>query len=134
MTPIQQMILAVITSSLATGGLFKFVEFLISRRDAKHGKTAKLCDDMTEIKSDLKRITTEVQELHEDDLTIMHDRIYQAFVHMEDMTEISTDDRTNIDYLFERYTKRGGNHKAELMYDQIKKKPVVDKYKTRSGI
>ena len=134
LTPIQQMILTVISSSLATGGFFKLIEFLVTRRDKKKNKTDILKEEVEKISKELASITKEIDDLHEDGIVMMHDRIYQIFTHLQDFTEISTEDRVNIDYLFNRYTKRGGNHKAELMYNQIKKKPIVEKYNTRKEI
>lgn len=36
---------------------------------------------------------------------------------------ISIEDRANLDYMMERYT---GNHRAEIMYEQLSKKPVLN--------
>jgi hypothetical protein len=126
MNPILQMICAV----LATGGVFTFIEFLIRRKDRKNNSTVKLEKDLKQIASNLNIVTKEVNELREDDLTLLHDRIYQAYRYASTQSmvlgKISLEERANIDYLSDRYQKRGGNHKANLMYEKIKKIPVED--------
>lgn len=142
LTPPEQMMIGILGGGTLVGAIFSFIQFLINRKDKKRNATAILEKDISEMKKDLKALTNEMKENQknlkyelnenrEDAIVMMHDRIYQAFNHLKDLPEISVEDKCNIDYLWDRYNGRGGNHKAELMYQQICKIPVVTKYKKR---
>jgi type IV secretory pathway TrbF-like protein len=127
MTSLGQMILTAVCSSGLTGAVIELIKFFVNRHDNRYDCEAEMKDDMQEIKNELQNLINEIKELKEDDIVTMHDRIYQAFRYMKDMKTITPTDRANIDYLAERYFKRGGNHKAKIMYNIICKIPVVYK-------
>jgi len=116
------MLMTILCGILGASGLWKFIEYLISRRDRRKGKGVEA--DLQVIKTDLAKLVTELEELKEDDIVMMHDRIYQAFKFFADKDDITTEDRANIDYLYERYRARGGNHEAVSYYEVIKDKPI----------
>ena len=121
MTPIEQMIVTVLCSSGATGLVFKLIEYFTNRHDKKSGcnkemknDIEKTQNDITDIKKMLEDLVGEVNELKEDDIVVLHDRIYQAFNYMKKLPNITVPDRANVDYLADRYFNRGGNHDADL--------------------
>ena len=133
MDPTQQMIITVITSTSVTGAVTGLVRYFIDRHDRKSGRMAKLELDIEEIRKNLESISNvlsdlveEMKSLKEDDIVLLHDRIYQALTYLSKFKEINLIDRCNVDYIHERYQANGGNHKEELMYELIKKIPVVD--------
>ena len=70
-------------------------------------------------------IESDVEKAKRTDLVLLHDRIWQAFRVLSKREEIGVIDRANIEYLYEEYTEKGGNHKAEVMMDFIKTIPVT---------
>lgn len=125
MTPLEQMILAVLCSSGLTGAVMELIKYFVSRHDRKSGKEEQMKCDIQELTTILESLVKDVEDLKEGQIVMMHDRIHQAFTYMKDLPSITTTDRANVDYLAERYFHRGGNHKAKLMYGLICKKPVV---------
>lgn len=77
-----------------------------------------------EIRDTLETLKTELEENKEDTVALMHDRIYQTFCRLNAQDSISVEDKANLDYLWQRYKARGGNHKAEVLYDVIDRIPV----------
>lgn len=115
-----QMIITVITST----GLFTFIQFLISRHDKKKNNICDLQVSVQKLEKATQDVTKELDEAREDTLTMLHDRLYQIYDYLEVKQEISLEQKTNWDYLFKRYSDRGGNHKAFLMDDVIKQMPI----------
>jgi len=122
MTPVEQMIAAVLCSS----GLMELIKYLIGRHDKKNNCEDELKKAIEEMRENISELAEEAANQKQDTIVMMHDRIYQALVYFEGKESLTVTDRANIDYLAERYFARGGNHKAELMYDIICKIPVVD--------
>ena len=119
-SPPIQMIIAVITST----GLFTFIQFLITRHDKKKNNICDLQASVQKLEKVIQDVTKELDEAREDTLTMLHDRLYQIYNYLEVKQEISLEQKTNWDYLFKRYSDRGGNHKAFLMDDVIKQMPI----------
>ena len=119
-SPPIQMIIAVITST----GLFTFIQFLITRYDKKKNNICDLQVNVQKLEKAVQDVTKELDEAREDTLTMLHDRLYQIYDYLEVKQEISLEQKTNWDYLFKRYSDRGGNHKAFLMDDVIKQMPI----------
>lgn len=121
-----QIIIAILTSSAFTGLLVKILEIIVDAKSKKKKEARealiKHTEQVDELLEDLK---SELDDLREDNLVIMHDRIYAMFKKFENADTITASDRSNLDYLYERYTKRHGNHDAELLYNIIIAKPVV---------
>lgn len=119
-SPPIQIIIAVITST----GLFTFIQFLIIRHDKKKNNICGLQASVQKLEKAIQDVTKELDEAREDTLTMLHDRLYQMYDYLEVKQEISLEQKTNWDYLFKRYSDRGGNHKAFLMDDVVKQIPV----------
>lgn len=119
------MIIAVLSSGAFTGGIIKLIEFLFRRHDKKKKRgISKMETDVAEIKVNMDKLIEEIKDLKDTDIVLLHDRIYQAFYHLNQQPDIDVEDSANIDYLYERYSSLGGNHMAEIMYKQIKEKPI----------
>lgn len=121
MNAAEQILLAIFTSSAFTGIVLKLVDMALDR----WGKTAKAKRDAQS--AALQKLEQAVDDLKEDDLVLMHDRIYQMFTELSKKDVITADDKANLDYVFERYTARGGNHRAESYYSAIVKKQIETK-------
>lgn len=127
MTPTQEMIATVMVGILGGGGLLELVKYLFQRHDEKKNGTRSIKSSIKEIRENVADLKNEVNELKEDDGAIMHDRIYSEFNRLKDKDELTVEDRANIDYLWERYSKRGFNHKGEILYQKICEIPVTVK-------
>lgn len=121
----QQMIVACLTSSAFTGMVVKLIEALIDKFSKKKEKAREEAKaDMEHVKSTVTSIQKDVNEMKEDNLVLLHDRIYSNFKRLAKQDYITSEDRASMDYLFETYTKHGGNHHAEVLYQIICEKPV----------
>ena len=127
MTPAQEMIATVMVGILGGGGLLELVKYLFQRHDEKKNGSRSLKASIKEIRENVADLKQEVSELKEDDGAIMHDRIYSEFNRLKDKDALTVEDRANIDYLWERYSKRGFNHKGEILYQKICEIPVTVK-------
>jgi hypothetical protein len=127
MTPTQELIATVMVGILGGGGSLEIIKYLIQRHDEKKNGTRSLKSSIKEIRENVADLKNEVQELKEDDGAIMHDRIYAEFNRLTQQESITVEDRANIDYLWERYSKRGFNHKGEILYRKICEIPVIVK-------
>ena len=126
MNPTWQIIIAILTSSAFTGLLVKILEIIVDAKSKKKKEEREALIKHTEqVDALLEDLKSELDDLREDNLVIMHDRIYAMFKKFENADTITISDRANLDYLFERYIKRHGNHDAELLYNIIVEKPVV---------
>lgn len=132
LSPMQQMIIAVLSSSAVTGAIIKVIEWLIGIHDRKKGKTSCMQKDIKELSENVKALTTQIEaltqdvsEIKDDNLAILHDSIYDMFDNLSERPSLSVKDRANLDVLWHRYHDvHGGNHEGELMYQQLKSKPV----------
>lgn len=95
------------------------------QREKEAARRAEEEKTMAEIRAALDELKKELADNKEDVIVLMHDRIYQAFRYLSQQESITADDKANIDYLWQRYSARGGNHKAEVLYEVIDKIPVV---------
>lgn len=86
---------------------------------------ARIAREINEVSESLKSLRTDLEAAEETDRVLLHDRIWQSFRFFSGKEEISVEDRANIDYLYEEYKKKGGNHKAKVMYEYIKTIPVT---------
>lgn len=120
----QEMIMTIFVSVLGGGGLLEFIKYLVQRHDEKKDDGRTMKGSIKEIRENVADLKNEVSELKEDNGALMHDRVYALFDELKDKESITVEDRANIDYLWERYSKRGFNHKGELMYDKIIEIPV----------
>ena len=121
---VQEMIATILVGVLGGGGLLELIKYLIQRRDEKknNGKTMK--DSIREIRENVAAMRAELDELKEDDGALLHDRIYALFSELKDKEILTVEERANVDYLWERYSRRGFNHKGNLMYKKICEIPV----------
>ena len=127
MTPEQEMIVTVMVGILGGGGLLELIKYLLQRHDEKKNGNNSIKSSIKEIRENVADLKNEVNELKEDDGAIMHDRIYEQFNKLKDQETLTVQDRANIDYLWERYSKRGFNHKGEILYQKICEIPVTVK-------
>lgn len=126
MNPTWQIIIAILTSSAFTGLLVKILEIIVDAKSKKKKEEREALIKHTEqVDALLEDLKSELDDLREDNLVIMHDRIYAMFKKFENADTVTTSDRANLDYLYERYIKRHGNHDAEILYSIIIEKPVV---------
>lgn len=126
MSPTWQIIIAILSSSAFTGVLLKIIEIVAERtnRKKKEEKEA-ILEHNRQVDEALTSFKSELDDLREDNLVMMHDRIYAMFKKFEHADTITASDKANLDYLWERYSKRNGNHDAEILYKIIDEKPVV---------
>lgn len=126
-------ILMILTSSGGTAILIKIIDIIQDRFSEKRKAEKKTmqkilekvdscgCEKIKEIES----VKIDIDELREDFLVIMHDRIYNIFKQVSKQENISVREKSNLDYLYERYKKRFGNHDAKNYYDLICKMQIV---------
>ena len=126
-------ILMILTSSGGTAILIKIIDIIQDRFSEKRKAEKKTmqeilkkvdscgCEKIKEIES----VKIDIDELREDFLVIMHDRIYNIFKQVSKQENISVREKSNLDYLYERYEKRFGNHDAKNYYDLICKMQIV---------
>ena len=126
MSPTWQIVVAILSSSAFTGVLLKIIELIAERTNKKKKEQREaIIDHMKQVDELLEEVKVELDDLREDNLVIMHDRVYAMFKKFEHVDTMTASDRSNLDYLYERYTARGGNHDAEILYNIIIEKPVV---------
>lgn len=94
------------------------------KQDRGKAKTERL---MGEIEHKLETLEQDVESGKKTDVVLLHDRIWQAFRILSKKKKINYIDRANIEYLYEEYKAKGGNHKAEVMMEFIKTIPVETK-------
>lgn len=121
-----ELIVALVSSSGGTVIITEFVKSIKRSFNKRQGKGfSKLEADVAEIKATNEKIIEELDASKETEIVLLHDRIWQAFHFFQDKEEISVEDRANIDYIYQEYEKKHGNHKAQLMYEYIQKIPVI---------
>lgn len=126
MSPTWQIIIAILSSSAFTGVLLKIIELIAEATNKKKKEEREAILRHSEnVDTMLEEFQGELNDLREDNLVIMHDRVYAMFKKFEHADTMTASDRSNLDYLYERYTARGGNHDAEILYNIIIEKPVV---------
>ena len=127
MTPAEEMITTVMVGILGGGGLLELIKYLFQRHDEKKNGKYSMKSSLKEIRENVAELKTEVQELKDDNGALMHDILYSEFNRLTQQETITVEDRSNIDYLWERYSKRGFNHKGEILYKKICEIPVIVK-------
>lgn len=121
-----ELIVALVSSSGGTVIITEIVKSIKRSFNKRQGKGfSKLETDVAEIKATNEKIIEELDASKETEIVLLHDRIWQAFHFFQDKEEISVEDRANIDYIYQEYEKKHGNHKAKLMYEYIQKIPVI---------
>lgn len=121
-----QIVIAILTSSAFTGLIVKILEIVVDVKSKKKKEEREaVLDHIQKVDDMMDDFKGELDELKEDNLVILHDRIYAMFKKFEKKDALTASDRANLDYLYERYINRGGNHDAEILYEIIKEKPVV---------
>lgn len=126
-------IITLMTNGAFTVFLLGLAKLAYDRWEKKHDTgQAKIERVISEIEEQNKQLSDKVCVIESDvekakrtDLVLLHDRIWQAFRVLSKREEIGVIDRANIEYLYEEYTEKGGNHKAEVMMDFIKTIPVT---------
>lgn len=116
----------ILSSSGLAAVAVKLIEVLydaLSKRKKQQREEA--AADRAEMLATLEKLNKELDENKADTLVLMHDRIYQMFKVLSTQETITAEDKANIDYLWQRYSARGGNHNAEVLYEVIDKIPVV---------
>lgn len=121
---VQEMVATILVGVLGGGGLLELIKYLIQRRDEKKNNGRTMKDSIKEIRENVAAMKAELDELKEDDGALLHDRIYALFNELKDKEMLTVEERANVDYLWERYSRRGFNHKGNLMYKKICEIPV----------
>ena len=121
---VQEMIVTILVGVLGGGGLLELIKYLIQRRDEKKNNGRTMKDSIREIRENVAAMKAELDELKADDGALLHDRIYALFNELKDKETLTVEERANVDYLWERYSRRGFNHKGNLMYKKICEIPV----------
>lgn len=121
---VQEMIATILVGVLGGGGLLELIKYLIQRRDEKKNNGRTMKDSIREIRENVAAMKAELDELKADDGALLHDRIYALFNELKDKEMLTVEERANVDYLWERYSRRGFNHKGNLMYKKICEIPV----------
>lgn len=124
MSPEQQMVIAILSSSAVTGAIIEsiriFAKFIGKKRDTG---LAKLEREVSEINQTVKELKKDTDELENINNVLLHNGIWSMYQKFGKSDFISIEDRANLDYMMERYT---GNHRAAIMYEQLSKKPVLN--------
>lgn len=126
-------IVMILTSSGGTALLIKLIDILQDKFSEKRKSEKETIQEiLSKVDScncekikDLKGVKEDIDELREDFLVIMHDRIYNIFKQVSTKQTIIVREKSNLDYLYERYKKRFGNHDAKNYYDLICKMKIV---------
>ncbi len=126
-------IVMILTSSGGTALLIKLIDILQDKFSEKRKSEKETIQEiLSKVDScncekikDLKGVKEDIDELREDFLVIMHDRIYNIFKQVSTKQTITVREKSNLDYLYERYKKRFGNHDAKNYYDLICKMKIV---------
>ena len=106
---ISSVILAIITSILASSGLWAY---MAKRYEAKL---------QHKLESDADRVAERAMLVG-----LAHDRIVSQGMHCIERGFITQDEYENLDvYLFEPYTKLGGNGSAAKIMQEVNKLPIV---------
>jgi hypothetical protein len=125
-SPTWQIIIAILSSSAFTGVLLKIIELIAEATNKKKKEEREATQRHNEqVDEALVAFRAELEDLREDNLVMMHDRIYAMFKKFEHADTITASDKANLDYLWERYSNRKGNHDAEILYKIVDAKPVV---------
>ena len=122
----------VLTSSAFTGLLVEIIRTLRRAFDKRKNKgLAKLESDVDAIKKQIDKsgkkmeeIFDELERQKETDLVLLHDRIWEIFYNLHDKEYVTVEDLANLEYLYAEYKAKNGNHHAEIMFNEIEKKPV----------
>ena len=128
-----EIIVAVVTSSAFTGLLVEVVRTIRQAIDKRQNKgLAKLEKDVDSIRQQtiatagkIVEIQNELAKQKETNLVLLHDRIWDVFARNQHKEFVSVEDKANLEYLFDEYQRRGGNHHAEIMFEIIDKKPAA---------
>ena len=126
-------VVMILTSSGGTALLIKLIDILQDKFSEKRKSEKETIQEiLSKVDScncekikDLKGVKEDIDELREDFLVIMHDRIYNIFKQVSTKQTITVREKSNLDYLYERYKKRFGNHDAKNYYDLICKMKIV---------
>lgn len=112
-------VIAILGSSAFTGLVLKLIEAGVDRwsKGAREKREAK--------ERAFAALAAAVESLKEDNRVIMHDRLFCLFEELGKADGITAGERANVDYLYERYKKIGGNHHADIYYAMIAAKPVI---------
>ena len=122
----------VLTSSAFTGLLVEIIRTLRRAFDKRKNKgLAKLESDVDAIKKQIDKsgkkmeeIFDELERQKETELVLLHDRIWEIFYKLQDKEYVTVEDLANLEYLYAEYKEKDGNHHAEIMFNEIEKKPV----------
>lgn len=133
-------ILALMTNGAFTVFLLGLAKLAYDRwekkQDRGQAKIERVISEMEEqnkaMQQEIDIIKKDVESGKQTDLVLLHDRIWQAFRVLGSKDEISVIDLANIEYLYEEYKSKGGNHKAEVMYEYIHTIPVVPEDKEKA--
>lgn len=128
-----QTAIMLMTNGAFTVFLLGIAKLMYNYWEKKQDKgSAKIERVVGEIKNQNAALVQKLETLEEDvesgkktDLVLLHDRIWQAFSFLSKKEEIGVIDRANIEYLYEEYVAKGGNHKAEVMMEFIRTIPVT---------
>lgn len=128
-----QTAIMLMTNGAFTVFLLGIAKLIYNYWEKKQDKgSAKVERVVGEIKNQNAALVQKLETLEEDvesgkktDLVLLHDRIWQAFSFLSKKEEIGVIDRANIEYLYEEYVAKGGNHKAEVMMEFIRTIPVT---------
>ena len=130
MSQMNETVIAILSTSAVTGAVIELVRlfgnWLSKRKDTGITKLEREIRELNAIVQDLKK---NIHDLDESYKVILHDRLWSAYNTLKNAKSISLEARGNLDYLFEEYVHRNGNHKGELIYNLMKKIPVDDEPK-----
>lgn len=125
MTPGMQMLVAVLSTGAATKIIDEIIRAIKRASDKKKNRgIGQMEKDVAEMRRDISGFSKDMNDLKEVDRVILHDRIWSAYDKLQNSDSITIKDKSNLDYLYGEYKRLHGNHKAEIMYNEINKKPV----------
>jgi len=128
-----ELVITLLSSSTGTVCITEAIKAVRRRMQAKRGRGfSKLESDIREIRTDIKGIREDLDESKEAERVLLHDRLWQLFHFFQDKDEISVEDRANVEYLWDEYKKKQGNHEAEVYYEYIESLNVIPKAKKES--
>ena len=125
-----ELVITLLSSSTGTVCITEAIKAVRRRLQKKKGRGfPKLEADIRDIRKDIKGIREDLEESKETERVLLHDRLWQAFHFFQDKDEISVEDRANVEYLYDEYKKKQGNHEAEVYYEYIENLNVIPKAK-----
>lgn len=130
-----ELVITLLSSSTGTVLITETIKGVRRKINQKKGKGfSKIESDIREIRSDIEKIRDDLDDGKETERVLLHDRLWQIFHFFQDKESITVEDRANVEYLYEEYKKKEGNHEAEVYFEYIEGLNVIPKARKESAV